>query len=45
VFAVRRITMPKYEIWEEACHEGEHDTEHLLGTGLKFYPGITRTPR
>ena len=45
VFAIRRITMPKYEIWEEACHEGERDTPHLLGTGLKLYPGIGATPR
>ena len=45
VFGIRRITMPKYEIWEEACHEGEHDTEHLLGTGLKLFPGISRPAR
>jgi hypothetical protein len=45
VFAIRRIADPKYEIYEEACHEGERDTEQLLSTGLKFYPGITRRPR
>jgi hypothetical protein len=43
-FAIRRITMPAYETWEEACHEGERDTEHLLATGLKLYPGITKQP-
>jgi hypothetical protein len=45
VFAIRRTTMPKYEVWEEACHEGEHDTAHLLGAGLRLYPGISRTAR
>jgi hypothetical protein len=45
VFAIRRIADPAYEIYEEACHEGERDTEQLLSTGLKFYPGITRRPR
>jgi len=44
VFAIRRTTEPNYEVWEEACHEGEHDTEHLLGTGLKLFPGISREP-
>ncbi len=40
VFAIRRTTDPRYEVFEEACHEGERDTDQLLGTGLKFYPGI-----
>jgi hypothetical protein len=43
-FAIRRITMPGYEVWEEACHEGEMDTEHLLATGLKLYPGVSKKP-
>ena len=42
VFAIRRNADPKYEVFEEACHEGERDTEQLLSTGLKLYPGITR---
>jgi hypothetical protein len=45
VFAIRRTTDPRYEVFEEACHEGERDTEQLLGTGLRLYPGITRRPQ
>ena len=44
-FAIRRITDPRYEIWEEACHEGEQDTGHILGTGFHLYPGVIRRPR
>lgn len=44
VFAIRRITDPKYEVYEEACHEGERDTEQLLRTGFGLYPGVTRRP-
>ncbi|HXD16521.1 MAG TPA: hypothetical protein VN654_05840 [Vicinamibacterales bacterium] len=43
-FAIRRVMDPRYEVYEEACHEGEQDTEHLLGLGLKPYPGITQRP-
>jgi hypothetical protein len=42
VFAMRRNTDPKYEVFEEACHEGERDTEQILGAGHSLYPGITR---
>ena len=45
VFAIRRTTDPRYEVFEEACHEGERDTEQLLGAGLQLYPGITRRPK
>ena len=41
VFAIRRTPDPRYEVFEEACHEGERDTEQLLGTGYTFYPGPT----
>ena len=44
VFAIRRNTDPRYEVYEEACHEGERDTEQLLGAGYTLYPGITRRP-
>ena len=44
VFAIRRVKDPGYEVFEEACHEGEMDTEHLLATGLRIYPGIVRDP-
>jgi hypothetical protein len=42
VFAIRRTTDPRYEVFEEACHEGEQDTEVLLRLGYTFYPGIMR---
>jgi hypothetical protein len=42
VFAIRRTADPKYEAFEEACHEGERDTAHLLAAGYTVYPGITR---
>jgi hypothetical protein len=45
VFAIRRTTDPRYEVFEEACHEGERDTEQLLGAGFQLYPGITRRPK
>jgi hypothetical protein len=45
VFAIRRNMDPRYEVYEEACHEGEKDTEHLLKAGYTFYPGITRRDR
>jgi len=44
VFAIRRVGDPKYEVFEEACHEGERDTEQLLGSGYTLYPGATRKP-
>jgi hypothetical protein len=31
----------RYEVYEEACHEGEKDTEHLLKAGYTLFPGIT----
>ena len=43
-FAIRRVTDKGYEVFEEACHEGERDTAHLLELGLKPYPGITQRP-
>jgi hypothetical protein len=42
VFAIRRNADAKYEVFEEACHEGERDTQHLLGAGYTRYRGITR---
>ena len=40
-FALRRVTEPGYEVWEEACHEGERNTQDLLGLGFKIYQGPT----
>ncbi len=42
VFAIRRTADPRYEVYEEACHEGEQDTEHLRGAGFTLFPGITQ---
>ena len=39
VFAIRRTTDPRYEVFEEACHEGEQDTEVLLRLGTPSIQG------
>ena len=36
-----RHTTQGFEIWEDACHEGERDVKHLYKLGFKMYPGIT----
>jgi hypothetical protein len=38
---LRRNTRPGYEIWEEACYEGESNTQHLRNIGYRTYPGFT----
>jgi hypothetical protein len=38
VFAMQRME-EGYEQMEEACHESDHDGEHLLATGYKPYTG------
>jgi len=40
-FMLTRPTTKGFEIWEEACHEGERAVEHISNLGLKMYPGIT----
>jgi hypothetical protein len=40
-FMLTRPTTKGFEIWEEACHEGERAAEHLYPLGLRMYPGIT----
>ncbi len=40
-FPLRRNTQERFELMEEACHEGEWNTEHRLRLGYKIYPGIT----
>jgi hypothetical protein len=42
VFAIRRTADPRYEVYEEACHEGEQDTAHLRGAGYTLFPGVNR---
>jgi hypothetical protein len=43
-FALTRVMQPGYEVWEEACHEGERNTEDLIGLGYSLYPGPAATP-
>jgi len=40
-FMLRRHTTEGFEIWEDACFEGNKDVEHLYSIGLRKYPGIT----
>lgn len=40
-FMLTRHTTDGFEIWEDACFEGERDVKHLYSIGLKRYPGIT----
>ena len=44
-FAIRRSQQAGYEVWEEACHEGERDTQLQTSIGLKIYPGVTAQER
>jgi hypothetical protein len=39
-FRLTRHTTKGFEIFEEACHEGEADAKHLRSLGFKTYPGI-----
>jgi hypothetical protein len=39
-FPIRRINQKGYELLEEACHEGERNTQHLIGLGFRIYPGV-----
>ena len=43
VFAMQRMEQG-YEQMEEACHESDHDGEHLLRTGYKPYTGPRFAP-
>ena len=40
-FMLTRHTTEGFEIWEDACVEGEASAEHLYNIGFKRYPGIT----
>lgn len=40
-FALRRNFTRDFELWEEACHEGEATMKHLYAIGLGIYPGIS----
>lgn len=43
-FALVRNTTPDFEVWEQACHEGNRAVEGMLEVGLKLFPGV-RPPR
>jgi hypothetical protein len=38
---LRRNVRPGYEIWEEACYEGESNTQYLRNIGYRTYPGFS----
>ena len=39
-FPIRRNTEKGFRLLEEACHEGERNTEPLINLGYKIYPGV-----
>jgi hypothetical protein len=39
-FMLARNTTDGFEIWEDACFEGEANVKELYGLGFKRYPGI-----
>ena len=39
---LRRNKEKGFRLLEEACHEGERNTEPLIRAGQKIYPGVTR---
>jgi hypothetical protein len=43
-FALVRNTTPDYELWEQACHEGNRSVEGGLEVGLKPFVGV-RPPK
>ena len=40
-FPLRRNTQTGFRLLEEACHEGERNTQPLLDLGYRIYPGLT----
>jgi hypothetical protein len=41
VSGLRRNTRPGHELWEEACYEGESNTQYLRNIGYRTYPGFS----
>jgi hypothetical protein len=39
-FPLRRNNEPGFRLLEEACHEGERNTDPLISLGYKMYPGM-----
>ena len=42
-FPLRRNKERGFHLLEEACHEGERNTDPLINLGLKIYPGMSGT--
>jgi hypothetical protein len=40
-FPIRRNSDVKFELLEEACHEGERNTQALIELGYRIYPGVS----
>jgi hypothetical protein len=41
-FPLRRNKEAGFSLLEEACHEGERNTDPLLNLGYRIYPGVVR---
>ena len=41
-FPLKRNRQKGFELLEEACHEGERNTQNLLDLGFTIYPGVRR---
>jgi hypothetical protein len=44
-FPLRRNKEPGFRLLEEACHEGERNTDPLIRAGQRIYPGVSEEPR
>ena len=43
-FPLQRNKQRGMYLLEEACHEGERNTDPLIRAGQKIYPGVTPKP-
>jgi hypothetical protein len=41
-FPLRRNMEKGFRLLEEACHEGERNTEPLIRAGQRIYPGVSK---
>lgn len=44
-FPLRRVEEAGFELLEEACHEGERNTDMRLQLGYRIYPGVSARDR